>query len=67
VTCRSAPAGTLTLANGGTRPDGLRRDRGPNIGRDLYTGLPVDYFPGQISDVETWNSALTPGQVATLG
>ena len=37
-----------------------------DIGRDLYTGLQVDYFPGEISDVETWNSALSPGQVATL-
>ena len=37
-----------------------------DIGRDLYTGLQVDYFPGQISDVETWNSALSPAQVAGL-
>jgi hypothetical protein len=35
-----------------------------NIGRDLYTGLQVDYFPGQISDVETYNSALTPTEVS---
>jgi hypothetical protein len=26
----------------------------------------VDYFPGQISDVETWNSVLTDVQVAAL-
>jgi Concanavalin A-like lectin/glucanases superfamily len=37
-----------------------------DIGRDLYTELKVDYFPGQISDVETWNSALTDAQVAGL-
>lgn len=37
-----------------------------NIGRDLYTGLQVDYFPGQISNVETWNSALSATQVAAL-
>lgn len=37
-----------------------------DIGRDLYTGYQVDYFPGEISNVETWNTALSPGQVATL-
>ncbi|QMU77976.1 LamG domain-containing protein [Streptacidiphilus sp. PB12-B1b] len=37
-----------------------------DIGRDLYTGLQVDYFPGQISDVETWGSALSAAQVAAL-
>ena len=37
-----------------------------DIGRDLYTGLQVDYFPGQISDVETWNTALTSAQVGGL-
>ncbi|MEU9130710.1 LamG-like jellyroll fold domain-containing protein [Kitasatospora sp. NPDC048540] len=25
-----------------------------------------DYFPGQISDVQTWNTALTPATIATL-
>jgi Concanavalin A-like lectin/glucanases superfamily len=38
-----------------------------DIGRDLYTGLEVDYFPGQIRNVETWNKVLTAAQVSTLG
>ena len=37
-----------------------------DIGRDLYTGSQVDYFPGQIRNVETWSSALTAAQVSTL-
>lgn len=37
-----------------------------NIGRDLYTGYQVDYFPGLISDVETFNTALTSAEVAAL-
>jgi hypothetical protein len=37
-----------------------------NIGRDLYAGSQVDYLPGEISNVETWNTALSAAQVATL-
>ena len=49
------------------RTSGLQCHAGDlNIGRDLYTGLQVDYFPGEISGVETWNTALSAGQIATL-
>lgn len=37
-----------------------------NIGRDLYTGLQVDYFPGLINNVQTWNTALSAAQIASL-
>jgi hypothetical protein len=37
-----------------------------NVGRDLYAGYQVDYFPGQISGVEVFDEALSPAEVASL-
>jgi Concanavalin A-like lectin/glucanases superfamily len=36
------------------------------IGRGKWLGNPVDWFPGQISDVQAFNYALTPAEVAAL-
>jgi serine/threonine protein kinase len=37
-----------------------------NVGRDLYAGYQVDYFPGQISGVEVFDEALSSAEVASL-
>ncbi len=36
------------------------------IGRDLYNGSPTDFFPGEISDVQLFNYALTENAVKAL-
>jgi lysophospholipase L1-like esterase len=36
------------------------------IGRDKYNGVLADYWPGQISDVRAWTSALTGTQVSAV-
>ncbi|OIV39499.1 hypothetical protein BIV57_00140 [Mangrovactinospora gilvigrisea] len=36
------------------------------LGRGQYDANPTDYFPGQISDVQTWNYTLAPTQVQAL-
>ncbi|MER8185267.1 ricin-type beta-trefoil lectin domain protein [Kitasatospora sp. NPDC094015] len=51
-----------TLVAIGTNPSPLT-STGPLTIGSSRTG---DYFPGQISDVQTWNSALSPATVAAL-
>ncbi|MCQ4082490.1 hypothetical protein NGB36_18250 [Streptomyces sp. RB6PN25] len=36
------------------------------LGRDKTNGTDSDYFPGQINNVQTWNYALTGGQISAL-
>ncbi|WP_256069610.1 MULTISPECIES: LamG-like jellyroll fold domain-containing protein [unclassified Streptomyces] len=36
------------------------------VGRDQYDGVPTDYFPGSVSDLQAWNYTLSPDQVTAL-
>ncbi|MBS2962987.1 hypothetical protein KGA66_08025, partial [Actinocrinis puniceicyclus] len=36
------------------------------LGRDLYNGNPADYFPGEISNVQDWDYALSAPQITAL-
>jgi hypothetical protein len=69
----SAPDRLLTLYVNGVR-QGKVRDPTPFagqghvvIGRGKYDGVPADWFPGKIKDVQIFQQALTPSQVKALG
>ncbi|MBS2963972.1 hypothetical protein KGA66_13025, partial [Actinocrinis puniceicyclus] len=36
------------------------------LGRDLYNGNPADYFPGEISNAQDWDYALSAPQITAL-
>lgn len=36
------------------------------LGRDLYNGNPTDYFPGEISNAQDWDYALSAPQITAL-
>ncbi|MFI0940775.1 LamG-like jellyroll fold domain-containing protein [Streptomyces sp. NPDC021020] len=38
-----------------------------DIGEYFYNGAHSSYFNGQVSDVQTWNTALTPAQITDIG
>jgi hypothetical protein len=68
----NASTGTLSLYVNGSFA-GTAQDTTPfaangvlAIGRGLTNGTNTAYFPGQLSDIQTWNYVLTPAQVLAL-
>jgi hypothetical protein len=67
-----ATTGTLNLyVNGGAQftandPDPTSADGVLAIGRGQAAGSPTAFLAGDLSNVQTWNYALTPNQVVAL-
>ena len=72
VGARDASAGTYTLFVDGQRQGSVQQCLGDPttgtlaVGRGKFNGGPVDYWPGAIDQVRTYDRALSDGEVATL-
>lgn len=54
------------LAASGTHPSGFTAAGPLTIGRSMWNGKPVDFWPGSVDDVRIFDRLLADGEIATL-